>query len=182
MAGLAYKAILYFRTVADARPFTDDRVLANNACTDIHICMRRTKNGTIAKPACPRNLAVVVYDSVRYLLRVHYLYVISNGANGRCKACNLFRNQSANSILKVFILKVFHHKGSKLTAKFGEHNDVSVSRLIQYRYNIALPVGCAFGCFHYRNVGNQTIVTYRVIVNVVPNLLYQAVVAYGYVS
>ncbi len=63
MASLAYKTILYFRTVDDARPFADDRVFADNACTDVHICVFGTENGAIAKPACPRNLAVVVNDS-----------------------------------------------------------------------------------------------------------------------
>ena len=69
MASLTYKAILYFRTVDDARPFADDRIFADNACTDVHICVFGTENGAITEPACPRNLAVVVNNSISQRLR-----------------------------------------------------------------------------------------------------------------
>jgi hypothetical protein len=77
---------------------------------------------------------------------------------------------------------VFNHESSKLTIQVIEQYQVAITHFIQYRDEIALSIRCSFRGFKRTDIGNIAIVTNRIIVDVIADILYQAVIAHRHVS
>ena len=77
---------------------------------------------------------------------------------------------------------MLHHKGCKLAIKVVEENHIAIAHLIQYRDEITFPVCSSLRCLHDRDVRDEAVVTNRIVINIVPHLLNQAVVTNGQIA
>ena len=77
---------------------------------------------------------------------------------------------------------MLHHERGKLAVQSVIEYHVAVANLVEYRYEIALTVGRTFGSLHGAYVRYVAVVAYCVVVYVVADVLYEAVVADGYVA
>ena len=77
---------------------------------------------------------------------------------------------------------MFHHEGGELAVEVVEENHVAVAHLVQYRDQVALTVARSFRRLHDGDVGDEAVVADGVVVDIVPHLFYQAVIAHGHIA
>ena len=182
LASLTHVAVLHLHAVDDGRSVADDRVLADDARAYIHRGVTVAHQRAVAQTRRSRNLAVVIYHRIGYLLRIDNLHTIAYGGCLRRRALYLLTHESAYGVLERTVLEVLHHKGCHLTGQAPEENQIAVAHLVEDRDEVALSVRGAVCGFHGTYIGDDTVVANDVIIYKSRYVLYKAVVADGHVS
>ena len=87
----------------------------------------------------------------------------------------------SHSLKERSVAGIFDHEGGQLAVEPPEEDYVARSHLIEHGYHFPLAKGALIGGLHGGEVGNIAVVTYDIVVDVVPDILYQAVVSHLYV-
>ena len=182
LTGLTHKAVLHLHTVIDRTTVTDNRVLADHARTDKHRGVHRTHHGTLRESGSTTDLAVTFDDGVGDILGIDNLHVVTDIAAVRTCHSQLVLNHLLQGLSQVLVGVMLHHKRGQLTVQLAEDGHVTVTHLVQYRDDRSLTIGGIIGGLKGTDIRDITVVTYRIVVDVVAYLLYQTVVTHGHVS
>ena len=87
----------------------------------------------------------------------------------------------SHSLKERSVAGIFDHEGGQLAVEPPEEDYVARSHLIEHGYHFSLAKGALIGGLHGGEVGDIAVVTYDIVVDVVPDILYQAVVSHLYV-
>ena len=83
LTGLTHKAILHLHRVIDRTTVADNGVLADDTCSDKHRRIHRTHHRTLRQTGSTADLTVALDDSVRDILGIDDLHIITDIATIR---------------------------------------------------------------------------------------------------
>ena len=109
-------------------------------------------------------------------------HIIADSSAAGLMLLDIFLNQFAEDTGKLGILLILDHECSDLRVQATKEHDISVAVFVQNRDNVALSESGVSGCLDCAYVANQTVVADSAVVDVVANVLDEAVVADDNVS
>ena len=77
---------------------------------------------------------------------------------------------------------MLHHESCYLTVKPIKEQHIALSYLVQHRDEVAFSVSGALGSLYRTDIGDVAAITNGVVIDVVSDILYQTVVAYGNIA
>ena len=115
-------------------------------------------------------------NRVGNLLGIDNLYVVSYGRLVMPVTCNFLIDKSSDGIFKGLVMEMFHHESGELAVEIAEEYHVAVAHFIEHGDEVALAVSRPIGGFHRTDVADIAAVTDSIVVDVVADVLYQAVI------
>ena len=82
-------------------------------------------------------------------------------------------------MLQLLIAVVLNHQGGQLTVQFAEDGHITIAHLIQHGDDRSFAVCGIIGRLQGTDIRDITVITNRIVVDVVTNFLYQTVITHG---
>jgi hypothetical protein len=181
VAGFPYKTVVDMCPVKDGTPCLDDAVIQDDVVADIGTGLRGAEDGTFTDPAGTGDLTVIIDDSIRDLCRIDDLHPIAQDTPLRFLLFQIVVDDRPENFPEFLVFSIPDLKGRDLGVEGVEEDHVAVSTFVLDTDDIAFAIGGIRGGVHLSDIGNVTLLTDIVVVDIVARPLYQAVVPDGHV-
>ena len=108
--------------------------------------------------------------------------MVADGAALGARLLNSMCHHAPDGVHHGLVVTVLHHQGSKLAVQVAEQQQVAVTHLVEYRDGVALAIVGVTLRVDGAHIGDIAAVTNCHVVQVVADILNQAVVADGHVA
>ena len=182
LARLADEAVTQLDAAMDARATTDDGILADHTGADDDGVLYRAADGAVAQSGNATQLASVIDDGVDDNACVDNLHMVADGAALWTGIGHGLSDHALDGTHHGFVITMLDHEGRQLAIEFTEQQQVAVAHLVEDCDGVALAiVGLALGV-DGAHVGDVAPVTDGHVIQVITDILDQAVVADSHVA
>ena len=179
LTSLTDKAVLHLHGVDERRAVGDDGVLRDDSRADIDIGIFRGEERAVGQTCGSIDLTVVTDQSVGDFLGVDDLYTVADlSALGHIRV-DIITDELTDLVLQLTVMEMTHHESGQLGTEGRIEHHIALSYLIEHAHEIALSIGGTLGGLYRRDIRDIAVITDIIIVDVVADILDQAVVADG---
>ena len=178
LTSLTHEAVLHLHRIVDGTTITDNRVFTDDTSTDKHRCIHRRHHRTLRETGSTADFTVALDNGIRDILGIDDLHIITNVAPFRTRYSQLILNHLLEGLLQFLVTLMLHHEGSHLTVQLTEDRDIPIAHLVEDANHRTLAISGIISGFEGADIRDVTVVTDRVVVDVVTHLLNQTVISY----